>query len=160
MAWLVPALWGAGSDLDAFDFEALDLEGKAFSGRSLEGRLVLMDFWAVWCGPCIKAFPLLSRLHQEFSEKGFQVLGVAVHSGSAPEVKAFLEEHPVSYPVVVGDEEITYRFQVIGFPTYLLVGPDGTILKRYVGGMEDLYSTLSAEIRTILDETTEKKSRR
>lgn len=116
------------------DFGAVDLEGRPFGSHSLRGRVALVDFWAVWCEPCLAAIPTLNRLHVE----GLNVLGVAVHSGSPEDVKAFVSRHGVEYPMVVGDEELPDRFGIVGYPTYLLIGPDGTIHKRYVGKIEEL----------------------
>jgi hypothetical protein len=67
--------------------------------------------------PCITAFPKLSRLQDDFGGSGFQVQGVAVYSGTREDVTAFLTEHPVTYPIVVGDEGLTERFGLIGYPT-------------------------------------------
>ena len=66
-------------DLSIFTVTRLD--GGSFDAGELAGRAVLIDFWAVWCAPCIAAFPQLSRLHDDFGGSDFQVLGVAVYSG-------------------------------------------------------------------------------
>ncbi|MFQ5628448.1 MAG: TlpA disulfide reductase family protein [bacterium] len=128
------------------DFTATDLDGKPFDAKSLHGKIVLLDFWAVWCAPCIAAFPTLNRLHKDFKDQNFEVVGIAVYSGKPASVRKFLKKHDLQYQVVVGDADLSGRFNVIGFPTYFLIGPKGRIVKKYVGEVKDLYRDVKADI--------------
>ena len=130
----------------AIDFDAIDLKKQPFHGRSLKGKIVLLDFWAVWCKPCIAAFPTLEKLNKDFKDKNFEVVGVAVYSGGPEDVSKFLKQHELDYKIVVGDADLALRFGVIGYPSYFLVGPDGKVLKKYVGEAKDLYSEVKREI--------------
>ena len=103
-ALVLATVVAAGAEERAIDFEATTLDGGVFDARELEGKIVLLDFWAVWCPPCIAAMPALSRLDRELGPRGFDVVGVAVHSGSPEDVAGFLEDKDVTYSVVVGDE--------------------------------------------------------
>ena len=140
----------AADDRLAIDFEAIRLDGTPLNGLDLKGRVVLLDFWAVWCRPCIEAFPKLNSLASEFAGRNVEIIGVTVHSGSREEVADFLAGHDVQYTVVVADDELPYRFDVIGFPTYLLVGPDGTIHKRYVGEVPELTDRVKRDVANLL----------
>ncbi len=135
----------------AIDFEATRLDGTLFNGLDLKGKVVLLDFWAVWCRPCIEAFPKLNDLAQELAGRNVEVIGVTVHSGSREEVADFLEGYDVQYTVVVADDTLVYRFDVIGFPTYLLVGPDGAIYKRYVGDLPGLTDRITRDVVKLLE---------
>ena len=130
----------------AIDFQATRLDGTLFNGSNLEGHVVLLDFWAVWCRPCIEAFPTLNHLARELADRDVEIVGIAVHSGSSEEVADFLTEHDIQYPVVVADEDLVYRLGVIGYPTYLLVGPDGAIYKRYVGKLPNLTDRIMRDV--------------
>ena len=130
----------------AIDFQATRLDGTLFNGSDLEGHVVLLDFWAVWCRPCIEAFPKLNHLAQELADRDVEIIGIAVHSGSPEEVADFLEGHDIQYPVVVADEDLVYRLDVIGYPTYLLVGPDGAVYKRYVGELPNLTDRIMRDV--------------
>lgn len=134
---------------DVLTFTATRLDGGLFDAGDLEGQAVLIDFWAVWCAPCIAAFPQLSHLQDDFGGSGFQVLGVAVYSGTREDVGKFLADHPVTYPMVVGDESLTERFGVIGYPTYFLIAPNGSVYRQYVGEMPDLYDTVAADLEIL-----------
>jgi len=130
----------------AIDFQAIDLKGKTFNANSLKGKSVLIDFWAVWCAPCIAAFPTLTKLNRDLKKENFEVVGVAVYSGNYKDVRPFVEKHNLDYRIVVGDEELAERFGVIGFPTYFLIAPDGNIHKKYVGEAKNLYSEVKKEV--------------
>lgn len=139
-----------GDTGNVFDnFTVTTLEGKPFDAGQLKGRIVLIDFWAVWCAPCIAAFPKLDRLHRDLAEEDFQVIGVAVYSGSREDVKEFLEDHSVTYPMVMGNEDLVEEFGVIGFPSYFLVGPDGTVVRHYVGSVPDLYQQVATDFKLL-----------
>ena len=139
------------ADRLAIDFEATRLDGTPFDGLDLKGTVVLLDFWAVWCRPCIDAFPKLNALAEALVSSSVEVVGVTVHSGSRKEVAGFLEGYDVQYRVVVADDALAYRFDVIGFPTYLLVGPDGTIVKRYVGDLSDLTERITRDVMSLVE---------
>ena len=130
----------------AINFQAVDLKGQAFNANSLKGKTVLLDFWAVWCTPCIAAFPTLKKLNQDLKKENFEVVGVAVYSGNYKDVRSFIEKHKLDYKIVVGDDDLVERFGVIGFPTYFLIAPDGNIHKNYVGEAKSLYSDVKKEI--------------
>jgi len=130
----------------AIDFQAIDLKGKTFNANSLNGKSVLIDFWAVWCAPCIAAFPTLKKLNQDLKKDNFEVVGVAVYSGTYKDVRQFVAKHNLDYKIVVGDDDMVERFGVIGYPTYFLIGPDGKIHKKYVGEAKNLYSEVKKEV--------------
>jgi len=150
---IVPA--GAAEKLP-IDFEATTLDGTRFDASRLKGHVVLLDFWAVWCPPCIAAMPTLNRLDRELGDRGFDVVGVAVYSGEPEDVAEFLEDKETTYTVVVGDEDLTERFEVIGFPTYFLLDVDGTVFKMYVGEMNNMEEELEKDIETLLSRKSSK----
>lgn len=131
---------------DAMDFSATALDGASFAGSELAGKTVLLDFWAVWCAPCISAFPRLNRLQADFGRGDFTVLGVTAYSGTPTDVRSFLRDHRVDYPVIVADEKLVERFGVIGYPTYFLVRPNGSVYRQYVGEMPDLYEAVASDL--------------
>ncbi|MFQ5605692.1 MAG: TlpA disulfide reductase family protein [bacterium] len=130
----------------AIDFTAMGLDGQPFDGGSLLGKTVLLDFWAVWCAPCVAAFPTLNRLQRDLANENFAVVGLAAYSGTPEDVHKFLKKHKLIYTIVVADETLVQRFEVIGYPTYLLIDSDGKMYKKYVGEVKNLYSQINADV--------------
>ena len=127
-----------------------DLDGNQFQGSSLEGKIVLLDFWAVWCGPCLAAFPALNRLSRDFKDRNFEIIGIASYSGTSADVQEVVEQYNVGYTIILGEISLIKKFGVIGLPTYYLMGPDGTVARKYVGEVKDLYQRITADIGDIL----------
>lgn len=103
------------------------------------GKLVLLNFWATWCAPCLNEMPLLAEAHRRHFGRGFVVVGVAVDERDA--VKAFLARRPVPYPVMVGGPELfdlmdTLGDQLRALPFSVLIAPDGRILERVSGDLD------------------------
>ena len=131
----------------AIDFVAHDLSGNEFKGSTLLGKTVLLDFWAVWCAPCITAFPELNKLEEELKDKNFEVIGIALYSGNSEDIQATLDQHNVDYRILIGDNDVmSQRYRIIGFPTYYLITPDGAIFKKYVGVLPDLFERIKSDV--------------
>jgi cytochrome c biogenesis protein CcmG, thiol:disulfide interchange protein DsbE len=107
-------------------FSRSDLQGHPFDLR--RGKIVLIDFWASWCPPCIIAIPHLSQLQKKYGARGFQVVGVSMDD-SANTTKETMQKIRFNYPVVLGDAKLGNLYGgVLGLPQQFLVGADGNIL--------------------------------
>lgn len=112
----------------------LDLDGSSIALSNFKGKVVLINFWGTWCEPCLKEIPELVTLSHRYRERGFLVVGIAVDSGQPEDIRLFMGQHQMDYPILIGDLNIVKsRFHVIGFPTSLLIDRKGTIRKRYFG---------------------------
>jgi thiol-disulfide isomerase/thioredoxin len=129
---LAPALLQAGQPLPALD--AKDLQGKPFSLAGLKGKVVLLDFWASWCGPCRKSLPFIDQLQTRYGSQGFQAVGVALDED--PEaMTAFLERTPVRFTIVPdGTGRSAEAFGVVAMPTTFLIDQEGRVVARFEGG--------------------------
>jgi len=107
-------------------FELPDLDGERVSLESLRGKVVVIDFWATWCPPCIFQVPILNEIQEAYRDQGVVVLGVSVDTEGADVVRAFVQEHDVQYRVLMGDEALARRYGAPGFPWMVVVLPDGT----------------------------------
>jgi len=121
------------SGSQALPFELTALDGKVVKSSELAGKVVLVNFWATWCGPCKEELPSLARLQTEFDPALVRV--VTVTTDLQPQgIKQFLNYLGISLPVLFDeDQEVSRAFMVRGLPTTVLIGPDGRLLGRAVG---------------------------
>lgn len=97
----------------------------------LRGKVVVLDFWASWCGPCRAAMPALQRLHEAYRERGVVVLGINVSENGDPyQVAADLG---VKYTILPQGDSVAASYNVSGIPTLLVIGKDGAIALRETG---------------------------
>jgi thiol-disulfide isomerase/thioredoxin len=117
------------------DLELTDLDGKARKLSEFDGKLVLVNFWASWCGPCRDEMPLLDTTRMQLAGKGFEVVGIAIDDADA--VQAFLKDSPVRYPILLSDadDDANVRFGDTRsvLPFSVLIGRDGKVLAQRAG---------------------------
>ena len=115
------------------DFRLASLDGAMLGPPDYLGDVVLVEFWATWCGPCRKQAEYLEELHEEFDGKGVHFLAVDV--GEEPEtVRRFAESNPFPYPVLLDPEDtVSPRFGVMGLPTVMIVDRQGSISFKETG---------------------------
>ncbi|MDQ7792849.1 MAG: TlpA disulfide reductase family protein [bacterium] len=133
------------------DFELVDLAGKRVRLSELvrQGPVVL-NFWATWCGPCVRELPELEDLHLEFVGQGLIVVGVSLDANPAA-VRQHLGREPVSFLVLLDSQgEVAERYGVSGIPHNFVIGPDMTIRWSKVGyspGLADLRKAAVAALK-------------
>ena len=104
--------------------EGQTIAGEAVSLASYKGKVVLVDFWGTWCGPCVAAIPKLTELHENYKAKGFEILGVAADDSDS--LKAFLDKNPLAWQNVTDAEsELALKYAIDAFPTTLLIDKQG-----------------------------------
>ena len=138
------------------DFSLPRIDGRpgAVAVSSLRGQVVVVDFWATWCAPCVQMIPVMDGLNQEWAPRGVSFVGVNSDGGGATpdEIKSFLIEHPFSYPVVRdGDGEVGGLYRVEALPTIVVLGRDGRIRGSYVG--YTMKGTLEKALREAVEAT-------
>jgi peroxiredoxin len=113
------------------------LGGQPVALAPAPGRVVLVDFWAVWCKPCVKAMPEIDALYREYQARGLDVVGVSVDTGAGREkqVRKFLDKRGVSYPTALDREEAPAweAFHVKVLPSMFLIDGKGVIVRRWTG---------------------------
>ena len=153
---------------DAPDFTLKDADGKVVHLSDYRGKVVLLDFWATWCGPCKIEIPWFMDMQRKNKEKGFEVLGVAMDDEGWEAVKPFLTDLGVNYRVVIGNDATAQLYGgVDALPTTFLIDQGGKIAAVHVGlaskkdfedGVEELLETPAAVTeRTALPATIRQK---
>ncbi len=117
----------------AVDFQLPDLDGQKISLSDYRGNVVLINFWATWCPPCLAEIPEIEASYQARHEEGFVVLGVSVEQ--APDhIASFVEAAGMSYPVLLDEGGEVFRmYRVPGLPMSVFLDREGVIRARHVG---------------------------
>ena len=113
------------------------LEGGPLSTRSLQGKVVVVNFWATYCIPCIGEFPFFNKLYHQFSPQGVVFIGVSMDDDAAAKVPAFLKKHPIDYTVAVGSDAITQQYKLDALPVTLVYNEAGKPVKRFDGAITE-----------------------
>jgi len=129
------------------EIKGFDILGKPFSLASLKGKVVVLDFWGSWCGWCIKGMPKMKEYYQKYKGK-MEIIGVDCNDTEA-KWKAAVEKHQLPWLHVRSipkENDISVNYAVTAFPTKVLIGKDGKIIKTFVGEADDFYKTLDEQL--------------
>jgi thiol-disulfide isomerase/thioredoxin len=114
-------------------FVRRDLTGTRVNLRADHGKVVLLNFWATWCGPCLLELPRFSAWQKQYGPAGLQVIAVSMDDDATP-VRAMARKLNLDFPVVMGDDKLgTLYGGVLGLPVTYLIGRDGTVSARFEG---------------------------
>jgi peroxiredoxin/outer membrane lipoprotein-sorting protein len=117
---------------EAGDFTLKDLEGREFNLKNLRGKVVLLSFWATWCGPCRLELPQMEKLHQEFKSKGLVVLGV--NDEESEIAREFVKSNNYSFPTLSDTKrDVARLYKISAIPTLIVVDREGKISTHFVG---------------------------
>ncbi len=117
---------------------------------ALRGKVVYVDFWASWCGPCKQSFPWLNEMHAKYAGAGLAIVGVNVDT-RREDADRFLAQYPARFPIAFDAKGDTVsRYEAKGMPTSYLIGRDGKVFATHVGFRVDDKAALEAKIRGAL----------
>jgi len=127
-------LWGK----PVTDFAATDLDGKSISLKDYRGKVVLLDFWGVWCGPCIAEMPNLKRVYPTYKDQGFDIIGVSLDDEESA-LRDYLKENDIQWRQIYSGERweedpLAQQFKITGVPEQWLIDRDGKLITHKARG--------------------------
>ena len=128
-----PALTAAAPAQPSGLPQASKLAGGSIDTAALSGKVVVVNFWATWCVPCIREIPSFNRLHKDFAAQGVAVLGISMDDEGAVRVQPFLKKHPMDYPVGLGSDALNQQYNLDVLPVTLVFDRTGKQVKRFEG---------------------------
>ena len=131
-------------------FQLTSLAGPEVTLDSLKGKVVLLDFWATWCGPCKQIMPVIQKLSEEFKDKDVAIFGVNTWEKKDDAAKKYMESKKYTYGCLLAGEDLTKTYGITGIPTLIIINKDGTIAKAEVGAGGNVEADLRAAITAAL----------
>ncbi len=138
----------AGIHPVAPEFSLTTIGGDKISLDQFKGKVLIVDFWATWCGPCRIEIPGFVDLQDRYRDQGFEIIGLSKDDGP-DEVKEFYKQFKMNYPVALAGDDIDQLYGgIFGMPTTFLIGRDGRIYAKHVGAAD--ISVFEEEVKTLL----------
>lgn len=140
-----------------FDFTLEDTHGVEQSLAALRGKVVIVDFWGTWCGPCVREIPSFIKLQDKYGPDGFQIIGINFERGNSAEknlekVVKFAKARGINYPCVMGDPNVKNQVPDFrGYPTTLFIDKTGKVRMKVVGAHDFEY--LDSVVAALMEET-------
>lgn len=160
---IVTALGQEKSDLStASDFVARDLKGKRIQLKKLLAKgPVLLDFWALWCVPCLKKLPQIQKLHRQYESRGLSVVAVNEDSPSdQSKVKPFVKQRRYDFKVIVDeDNDIRNQYRIVSLPTTILLDRKGNVVYSHTGYKRGDEERLAEEIERLFPDNANRENK-
>jgi len=148
------SVWGASSMIGrtADDFALKGSDGVNHRLSEYRGNVVMINFWATWCGPCREEMPPMDALYQRYKSLGFVVLGVNIDDNRGAADK-MVKQLGISYPILFDtDKSVSRQYKVNAMPTTIIMDRDGKVRHVHFGYKAGYMDTYQAEVRTLLSE--------
>lgn len=122
----------------AADFSLINLIGEEVTLNQFKDKVIMLNFWATWCGPCKAEIPDFIKMYDKHQKDGLEIIGITLSSGNATKIRSFVKNNSVNYTILTGDEkylkDLTVKYGGIrGIPTTFLIDRKGVIQKKWVG---------------------------
>jgi len=118
----------------AAEFELADVAGTKVHLSDFKGKVVILDFWATWCGPCRVEIPEFVKLQDKYRDKGLAIVGLSLDAEGASVVRPFAKEHDINYTMLLATDDTARLYGgIVGIPTTFILDRQGRIVKKFVG---------------------------
>jgi thiol-disulfide isomerase/thioredoxin len=134
------------------NFTLQTLDGQEVTLSKLKGKVILLDFWATWCGPCRESIPHLIQLYKTHQKDGLEVVGMNVEKGEIDTVRRFVKSIDIPYPITLSPDDVQRSYKVSGLPTTIFIDKQGRIREKVVGFTSEIAKQMAAKVLTLLSE--------
>jgi thiol-disulfide isomerase/thioredoxin len=150
---------GAQNKTDTFEgktipsFTLKNVNGGTWTNANLKGKVVLLDFWATWCGPCKKASPTMEKLHKGLKSKGLTVIGVSVMEDvkGTKDIKKYRDEHKYTYNFAYEGDALAEKLKIVGVPQFVLIDRSGKVVETWEGYSDRLMADISTKTTALVN---------
>ena len=120
------------------NFKAQAADGSTIELAKLKGKVVVLNYWATWCGPCRMEIPGFNDVYRKYKGKGLEIVGISLDQQGWAVVKPYIEKAKINYPVVVADETLASAYgQIEAIPVTIIIDKKGNIVDRQIGAMRE-----------------------
>ncbi|MCL2919132.1 TlpA family protein disulfide reductase [Shewanella litorisediminis] len=152
VALLLLGLSGQSLAAPSLEHRILDKNGNEFALSDYRGKVVYVDFWASWCGPCRKSFPWMNDMHRRYRDKGLVIVAINLDTDSS-DAKPFLDDLKPEFVIGYDREgEVARSFDLLGMPSSFLFDKSGNLIKTHVGFFSERAREYEAELVTLLEQ--------
>jgi len=135
------------------NFSLKTLDGQEITLSELKGKVILLDFWATWCGPCRESIPHLVQIYKSNQEKGFELIGMNLDKkGEVDMVRHFVRSMDIPYPITMTPEDVARNYGVSGLPTTILIDKEGKIREKIVGFNSAIAKQMASKVAELTSE--------
>ncbi|MEJ7693590.1 TlpA disulfide reductase family protein [Daejeonella sp.] len=128
----------ANKPIPPFELESFD--GKKISSADFKGKAVLLDFWEIWCGPCIESMPKIQQLYEKYKDKGLTVYGITNDLKQLPSARLYAKNKNIPFATLIGNEQIKKDYKLSSVPFYILINKEGIasmVMPAYPPNLEE-----------------------
>jgi thiol-disulfide isomerase/thioredoxin len=126
--------------------------GQPVTMANYKGYVVIVDFFATWCGPCKEAIPHLNSLNKKYANQGLQLLGLSVDDGGEKLVRDFSAARQLSYPVAIADDDLQTEYGLRSVPTLFVINKKGVVAEKYQGFSAETAKAIEVLVKKLLAE--------
>jgi cytochrome c biogenesis protein CcmG, thiol:disulfide interchange protein DsbE len=155
LAGLLPGMAAAQDRIQVPDFSLKTIDGETWTLKQNAGSVLVLNFWATWCGPCRTEIPYLVKLQDEFEKRGLKVAGINLDEDAPAEVRNFAVDYKIDYPVLMPEPGSPFA-QAEKVPMTLMIDARGRLAKKYFGAVPE--EVLRKDIEELLAEMVSEKA--